>query len=197
VSALIRLATDHDCPTIAVEDLNFANARATGRETMGHGRKGKTFRATVAGLPTAQSRDRLAGMAYHAGVTVVAVDPAYTSRWGRQHWPPTQAGATLTVTRQGSTRRTDTLPDRSTASGHHAAVVIGRRALGHPARRNAGGARPDQRNSVPASRPTRRPAQPGRRQHSTTGQGQMHPTDRPRTPTRMDRRDPVDRHASP
>lgn len=67
ISALIRLAAQHSCPTIAIEDLNFADARTVGRETMGRGRKGKTFRRTVAGLPTAQFRDRLTGMAHHAG----------------------------------------------------------------------------------------------------------------------------------
>ena len=58
-----------------------------------------------------------------AGVEVRPVDPAYTSRWGREHWlTPLQEQASP-------------LP----ASGHHAAaVVIGRRALGHRARRRAG-----------------------------------------------------------
>ena len=57
-------------------------------------------------------------MAANQGIAVVAVDPAYTSIWGGQHW--------LAALRQAS-------PD---ASGHHAAAaVIGRRALGQRARR--------------------------------------------------------------
>ena len=51
-------------------------------------------------------------------VAVIAVDPAYTSRWGAEHW--------LDPLQQIS-------PE---ASGHHAAaVVIERRGLGHRARR--------------------------------------------------------------
>jgi len=52
---------------------------------------------------------------------VLAVDPAYTSTWGAQHW--------LAALKQASPQ----------ASGHHAAaVVIGRRALGQRARRRGG-----------------------------------------------------------
>ncbi|MCX4430052.1 hypothetical protein [Streptomyces mirabilis] len=74
-----------------IEDLGFADARATGRETMGRGRRGKQFRRTVAGIPTARFRERLRGMACHAGLVVIAVDPAYTSLWGGQYWPPLAA----------------------------------------------------------------------------------------------------------
>jgi biotin carboxylase len=57
-------------------------------------------------------------MATNNGVAVIAVDPAYTSRWGAEHW--------LDALEQIS-------PE---ASGHHAAaLVIGRRGLGHRARR--------------------------------------------------------------
>jgi transposase len=98
-----------------VENLGFDDARATGRETMGRGQRGRRFRRTVAGLPTARFRERLRGMAYHAGLVVVAVDPAYTSRWGAEHWRgPLQQQARI---RQ--------------ATRHHAAsVAIARRALG-------------------------------------------------------------------
>ncbi|MGO4424318.1 hypothetical protein AB4Z54_37895, partial [Streptomyces sp. MCAF7] len=63
-----------------VENLGFTDARQTGRETMGRGRRGKAFRRTVVGIPTARFRERLRGMACHRGLVVVAVDPAYTSR---------------------------------------------------------------------------------------------------------------------
>ncbi|MEU1567010.1 hypothetical protein ABZ504_42715 [Streptomyces mirabilis] len=31
-------------------------------------------------------RARLTSMADHLGIAITAVDPAYTSRWGTQHW---------------------------------------------------------------------------------------------------------------
>ncbi|MGW3726016.1 hypothetical protein [Streptomyces sp. NPDC000851] len=125
ISQLITLARQRGCAGIAIEDLGFAEARATGRETMGRGRRGKRFRRTVAGIPTARFRERLRGMAYHAGLVVLAVDPAYTSRWGAQHWTqPFQHQSTKKKTR---------------ATRHHAAAVaIGRRALGHGIRRRPG-----------------------------------------------------------
>ncbi|WP_327253549.1 hypothetical protein [Streptomyces sp. NBC_01244] len=130
ISELIRLARQNGCAGLAIENLGFADARATGRETMGRGKRGKTFRRTVAGLPTARFRDRLAGMAHHAGLVLISVDPAYTSRWGAQHWkqPLQQQSKTTLVT------------------GHHAAAVaIGRRALGHGTRRRPGVTANDQR----------------------------------------------------
>ena len=75
--------------------------------------------AWLTATPTRQFRDRLVQMCANQGLWVVAVDPAYTSRWGREYWlKPMQ-------------ERT-----RTTISVHHAAaVVIGRRAIGHRARR--------------------------------------------------------------
>ena len=123
ISGLIALARQHGCAGIAMENLGFADARATGRETMGRGRRGKAFRRTVARIPTARFRERLRGMAYHAGLVVVAVDPAYTSRWGGQHW---------TTPMQDQSKKT-------TVTRHHAAgLAIGRRALGHGIRRRPG-----------------------------------------------------------
>jgi len=82
ISTLIRLARQHGCPAIAVEDLDFADARAQGRERAGRhpsrGRRGRGFRRVVAGLPTARFRDRLAQMTHNAGLSVIAADPAYT-----------------------------------------------------------------------------------------------------------------------
>jgi hypothetical protein len=60
-------------------------------------------------------------MATNEGLSVIAVDPAYTSKWGAEHW--------LAPLQQLSTD----------ANGHHAAaLVIGRRGLGHRARRREG-----------------------------------------------------------
>jgi hypothetical protein len=134
ISTLIRLARQHGCPAIAVEDLDFADARAQGREKAGRrpsrGRRGRGFRRVVAGLPTARFRDRLVQMTHNAGLSVIVADPAYTSRWGAEHW--------LTPLRE---------QDSVTTSHHAAAVVIGRRAHGHRARRQAGVTGTDQRTS--------------------------------------------------
>ncbi|GCB48139.1 hypothetical protein SNL152K_5462 [Streptomyces sp. NL15-2K] len=123
ISHLIALAREHGCAGIAIEDLGFADARATGRETMGRGGRGMRFRRTVAGMPTARFRERLRGMACHAGLVVVAVDPAYTSRWGGRYWttPLQEQSKKTTVTRH-----------------HGASVAIGRRALGYGIRRRPG-----------------------------------------------------------
>ncbi|MEU6200073.1 hypothetical protein [Streptomyces sp. NPDC047061] len=129
VTLLIALARSNGCTGIVVENLGFASARWTGRETMGRGRRGKAFRRTVAGIPTARFRERLRGMAYHQGLAVIAVDPAYTSIWGERYWKsPLQQQTKTTVTRH-----------------HGASVAIGRRGLGHRIRRRPGVTAPDQR----------------------------------------------------
>ena len=46
----IHYARRHGIDTIAVEDLDFADARTVGRETMGSGQRGKRFRKTVASI---------------------------------------------------------------------------------------------------------------------------------------------------
>ena len=92
---------------------------------MGRGKRGKQFRRAVAAIPTAAFRDLLTSMAFNVGIAVIAVDPAYTSKWGSEHWlDPLK----------------DSLKDsrRTPCNGHHAAaVVIGRRALGLTARRHS------------------------------------------------------------
>jgi len=121
---VLRLAADRGCWSILVENLDFAEARQTGRETLGRGRRGKSFRRTLAGMPTRAFRSLLVGMAANHGLWVIAVDPGWTSRWGRRYWQ--------TPLNQ-STKRSFTV------SGHHAAaVVIGRRGLGLGARRRPG-----------------------------------------------------------
>jgi hypothetical protein len=125
ISELISIAKEHGCRAIAIENLNFDEARTDGREKSGgrpsRGKRGRSFRRLVAGLPTGRFRDRLTQMTRNKGLAVIAADPAYTSRWGKEHW--------LTPLREQD----------PTVSGHHAAaVVIGRRAQGHKARRRAG-----------------------------------------------------------
>jgi hypothetical protein len=100
-----------------VEDLDFADARATGRETMGRGGRGKRFRKTVAGIPTAVFRSRLAAQTHTAGIELFAVNPAYSSIWGDAHWRS---------------------PYKNVTRHQAAATVIGRRAQGLKARRREG-----------------------------------------------------------
>lgn len=117
ISRLVHYTRRHGLETIAVEDLDFADARTTGRETMGRGSRGKRFRKTVAGIPTAVFRNRLSAHAYRHGIGLYAVNPAYTSVWGDQHW------------------RT---PYENVTRHEAAATVIGRRAQGLTARRREG-----------------------------------------------------------
>jgi hypothetical protein len=121
VAEVIGGAVRPGCKAIVVEDLDFADARHTGRETLGRGRRGKRFRRLVAGMPTRLFRDLLVGMAANAGLWVVAVDPAWTTVWGGRYWqdPLNQ----------------QTKPPVTVSRHHAAAVVIGRRGLGHRARR--------------------------------------------------------------
>src|SRR6266540_991856 len=123
ISQVCALARSQGVRAVAIENLGFADARASGRETLGRGRCGKRRRRVITGIPTGRFRDRLVQMAHNHRLWVVAADPAYTSRWGGQHWqaPLPRRHPRTTVTR------------------HHAAgVVIGRRALGLGARRRAG-----------------------------------------------------------
>jgi hypothetical protein len=123
ISAVLELARTQGVRVVAIEDLGFADSRAAGRETLGRGRRGRRRRRVILAIPTARFRDRLVQMAHNQGLWVVAEDPAYTSRWGGQHW-------------QTPLQRHH---PRTTVTRHHAAsVVIGRRALGHRARRRAG-----------------------------------------------------------
>ncbi|GAB2961530.1 IS200/IS605 family element transposase accessory protein TnpB [Streptomyces pseudoechinosporeus] len=147
-SRLIRLAKESGATALVIEDLGFD----TGRESCGwNGRSGKAFRHMVAGMPVAKFAARLVAMAHRAHLAVIVVDPAYSSRWGAQHWK-----------RATSTRREKT-------SGHQAAaVVIGRRGQGLGARRRAEKTVPrKQTEAVPAH-----PVRGGRRcatTHSGTG----------------------------
>lgn len=126
ITRLIRHARRHGITAIAVEDLNFADARATGRETAGRGKRGRRFRKRVSGIPTAAFRNRLTAMCHRRGIRLYAVNPAYTSVWGDQHW------------------RT---PYQDVTRHEAAATVIGRRAQGFTARRRDGvtRARPEDR----------------------------------------------------
>lgn len=148
ITVLLRYTRRHGITTIAVEDLNFADARTTGRETMGRGQRGKRFRKTVSGIPTAVFRNRLAAMTAHAGIELLAVNPAYSSIWGGQHWQH---------------------PYKNVTRHQAAATVIGRRAQGLSARRRKG---------VTPQRPEDRPVRATNqtRPNSPTATGRRHET---------------------
>jgi IS605 OrfB family transposase len=155
ITTLLDHADRHNCTAIVVENLDFADARATGRETLGRGRRGKRLRRTIAGIPTRRFRDRLIAMATRRGIAVIGVDPAYTSTWGNQHW-------TKPLQQQTS--------DPATVTAHHgAAAAIGRRGLGLAIRRRPAGPRTRQRTSVgtPPARPDPHRSHGGR--HGSSG----------------------------
>ncbi|WP_328876014.1 transposase [Streptomyces sp. NBC_00287] len=130
---------------VAVEDLDFAAEKT--REK--HGRH-KRFRKLISGMPTARLRARLVSMAAELGICVVAVDPAYTSKWGAQHWRKPLASSKRATTRHDA-----------------AAVAIARRALGHPIRRRTAPPRDDR-----SDRRGHRTAQAG---HGSRGREETRP----------------------
>jgi len=113
LTRLLHWAKACGVKAIAVEDLDFGAEKT--REKYG---RRKRFRQLISGMPTGKLRARLASMADQTGIAVIAVDPAYTSRWGAQHWQKPLTSTTRKTTRHDA-----------------AAVAIGRRAQGHPIRR--------------------------------------------------------------
>src|SRR5574337_4613 len=109
LTRLLHWTHRHDVHAVAVEDLDFTDSKT--REKHGRHRR---LRQLISGMPTAGLRARLLAMATRAGIAVIAVDPAHTSKWGAQHWHKP-----LTAAHPQTTRH------------HAAAVAIGRRALGH------------------------------------------------------------------
>ncbi|SCF97614.1 transposase, IS605 OrfB family, central region [Streptomyces sp. MnatMP-M27] len=113
LSRLLNWAKTCGVKAIAVEDLDFTAEKT--REK--HGRR-KRFRQLISGMPTGRLRARLTSMADSTGITIIAVDPAYTSKWGAQHW-----------------QKPLTTKSRKTTRHDAASIAIGRRAQGHPIRR--------------------------------------------------------------
>jgi len=112
LTRLLHWATTCGVKAIAIEDLDFTGEKT--REK--HGRR-KRFRRLISGMPTGRLRARLTSMADQTGIAIIAVDPAYTSRWGAQHW-----------------QQHLTSKNRKTTRHDAAAVAIGRRAQGYPIR---------------------------------------------------------------
>ncbi|SCF64888.1 transposase, IS605 OrfB family, central region [Streptomyces sp. Ncost-T10-10d] len=113
LTRLIRWAKQTGATAIAIEDLDFTTEKT--REK--HGRR-KRFRQLISGIPTGRLKARLVSMAAEQGLSIVAIDPAYTSLWGAQHWQKPLA-----------------TPHRTMSRHDAAGIAIGRRALGHPIRR--------------------------------------------------------------
>ncbi|WP_327241324.1 IS200/IS605 family accessory protein TnpB-related protein [Streptomyces sp. NBC_01320] len=113
LTRLLHWARNVGVKVIAIEDLDFTDSKT--REK--HGRK-KKFRQLISGIPTGKLRARLLSMCAEAGIGVIAVDPAYTSKWGAEHW-----------------QKPLSTPRRPAARHYAAAVAIGRRSLGHRIRR--------------------------------------------------------------
>ena len=172
VSTLIATAKQHGARAVVIENLDFTEARAEGRERTGsrpsRGRRGRAFRRLVAGIPTGKFRDRLTQMTANAGLRVIVVDPAYTSRWGAEHW--------LAPLREHHPK----------ATGHHAAALVtGRRGLGHRARRRANGNRtaPEEAARPAQARPRTKPAtRPAPRKPATPRGPRQPPGTKTRTP---------------
>ncbi|WTE54148.1 transposase [Streptomyces sp. NBC_01620] len=113
LTRLINWAVRAGVGAIGIEDLDFTGEKT--REKHG-GRK--RFRQLICCMPTAKLKARLVSMAAEQGLSIVAVDPAYTSMWGAQHW-----------------QKPLTTPHRKMSRHDAAGIAIGRRALGHPVRR--------------------------------------------------------------
>ncbi|MFF9016303.1 IS200/IS605 family accessory protein TnpB-related protein [Streptomyces sp. NPDC014870] len=113
LTRLLNWARTCGVKAIAVEDLDFQAEKT--REKHGYKRR---FRQLISGMPTGRLRARLASMTDATGIAIIAVDPAYTSKWGAQHWQQPMTG-----------------PSRKTTRHDAASIAIGRRAQGHPIRR--------------------------------------------------------------
>jgi IS605 OrfB family transposase len=109
LTRLLHWAKTTGVQAVAIEDLDFTDSKT--REK--HGVK-KKFRQLISGICTGRLRARLLSMCAEAGIGVIAVDPAYTSVWGAEHW-----------------QKPLTSKNRRTTRHAAASVAIGRRALGH------------------------------------------------------------------
>ncbi|MDG4857038.1 transposase [Streptomyces sp. T-3] len=122
ISQLLHWARQCGVQAIGIENLDFT--AETTREK--HGRN-KRFRQLISGIPTGKLKARLVSMAAEHGLSIIAVDPAYTSMWGDQHWRKPLNSTKRKVSRHDA-----------------ASVAIGRRALGYPIRRRTAPPHDDQ-----------------------------------------------------
>jgi IS605 OrfB family transposase len=105
ISQLLQFAKISNAGRIYIEDLGFSDGKSRESEAT------KSFRHLVSSFPTAKFQIRLQAMAARAGIELVAVDPAYTSKWSVGWRKPTSTKQQATI-------------------GHMAAAIgIGRRGL--------------------------------------------------------------------
>ncbi|WP_406428218.1 IS200/IS605 family accessory protein TnpB-related protein [Streptomyces sp. NBC_00147] len=139
-SRLLHYAQQRGASAIAIEDLDFADSKT--REK--HGRN-KRFRCLISRFPTARLAARLISMAAEQGISVIAVDAAYSSRWGAEHW-----------------QKPTSIPTHQTTRHEAASLVIGRRAQGFGARRRTTPPPRDRRDRVGHRITQAAPRNPGR-----------------------------------
>ncbi|WP_262401650.1 hypothetical protein [Actinomadura sp. CNU-125] len=164
ITRLLHWAASRDVAAIAIEDLNFDTDKT--REK--HGRR-KKFRQLISGFPTGRLKARLTSMAAEHGLAIVAVDPAYTSRWGAQHW-----------------REPMCTPAREVSRHDAASIAVGRRALGHPIRRRTAPPPHDRSDRAGHRTVQAEPDTPGREEPRRPGPERAHDA-RPRTRTHRTR----------
>ena len=119
VSQLVKWPRSQGVTVIAIEKLDFSDIRALGRQRPRGGKAGRTTRRKTCGIPTSKFSHTMASATHRNSMTLVAVDPAYTSRWGARYW---KKPLDRSRRQQG---------DRHQA----AAVVIGRRSHGYSEKR--------------------------------------------------------------
>ncbi len=140
LTRLLHWARQRGVNAIAIENLDFAAEKT--REK--HGRR-KRFRQLISGIPTGRLKARLVAMAAEHGLAIIAVDPAYTSQWGGQHW-----------------QKPLVTPRRQMSRHDAAGIAIGRRALGHPIRRRTAPPPHDQSDRLGHRTAQAGPGSPGR-----------------------------------
>ena len=126
---MLSHAQHEECRSLVVENLGFGDIKEPGREHGGFGKRGKRYRKMLHNFPTAVFGSLLISMVAANDFVegVIVIDPAYTSRWGKQHC----------FAHMNSSRRWE-------YSGHDvAAYVIGRRGLGYGAKRRCQKVPPD------------------------------------------------------
>jgi len=85
VHAALAWGKQHSAETVAVEKLDFAPLKNRDNEKHHRGKAGKTVRRKVSGIPTSKATAAITSSARKHGLTVIAVDPAYTSKWGARY----------------------------------------------------------------------------------------------------------------
>ncbi|GAA3050865.1 hypothetical protein GCM10020000_34890 [Streptomyces olivoverticillatus] len=153
LTRLLHWARRVGVQAIAIEDLDFTQDKT--REK--HGRN-KRFRRLISRFPTAKLKARLISMAAEHGLAIVAVDPAYTSRWGGQHWHQPLTTPQRKTTRHDAAEHRDraTRPRTSdqatddTAPPQHQSDAAGHRTVqARPQTRGRDGNRPPATDRTP------------------------------------------------